>query len=165
MATLSFNEAQGALKTKMESYGEGHVFQYATDGLELHTLCSQLAAIDMDRQKELYKKVICAASSGSRFDGATIEAVNNPNALTSTDSETKNVWYDNCYSALAQGKLALLILAGGAGTRLGFNGPKGKFRVKSPSNKSLFQFHCERVRRLELLLAKQGKIFLTQIKH
>ena len=41
MATLSYNETQGALKAKMETYGEGHVFQYATDGLELHTLCSQ----------------------------------------------------------------------------------------------------------------------------
>ena len=151
MATLSYNETQGALKAKMEKYGEGHVFQYATDGLELHTLCSQLSAVDMDRQKELYQKVICAAESGSRFEGATIEAVNNPNALTSTEEETKNLWYDNYYTALSQGKLALLILAGGAGTRLGFNGPKGKFRVNSPSNKSLFQFHSERVRKLELL--------------
>ena len=151
MATLSYNETQGALKAKMETYGEGHVFQYATDGLELHTLCSQLSAVDMDRQKELYQKVICAAESGSRFEGATIEAVNNPNALTSTEEETKTLWYDNYYTALSQGKLALLILAGGAGTRLGFNGPKGKFRVNSPSNKSLFQFHSERVRKLELL--------------
>ena len=107
MATLSYNETQGALKAKMETYGEGHVFQYATDGLELHTLCSQLSAVDMDRQKELYQKVICAAESGSRFEGATIEAVNNPNALTSTEEETKNLWHDNYYTALSQGKLAL----------------------------------------------------------
>ena len=141
----------------MESYGEGHVFQYATDGLELHTLCKQLSAVDMDRQKELYKKVICAAETGSRFEGASIEAVNNPNALTSTEEEVKNVWYDNYYTALSQGKLGLLILAGGAGTRVGFNGPKGKYRVGSPSNKSLFQFHSERVRKLELLAKEKKK--------
>ena len=111
MTSISLNEAQAALKAKMESYGEGHVFQYATDGLELHTLCKQLSAVDMDRQKELFKKVICAAETGSRFEGASIEAVNNPNALTSTEEEVKNVWYDNYYTALSQGKLGLLILA------------------------------------------------------
>ena len=63
MTSISLNEAQAALKAKMESCGEGHVFQYATDGLELHTLCKQLSAVDMDRQKELYKKVICAAEA------------------------------------------------------------------------------------------------------
>ena len=65
----SLNEAQAALKAKMESYGEGHVFQYATDGLESIIVPS---AVDMDRQKELARKSY-VAETGSRFEGASIE--------------------------------------------------------------------------------------------
>ena len=43
-----------------------------------------------------------------------------------------------------QGKVGCLILAGGQGTRLGFDGPKGLFPVTSIRNKSLFQLFCER---------------------
>lgn len=45
---------------------------------------------------------------------------------------------------IAQGKIAYLILAGGLGTRLGFEHPKGMYNINMPSNKSLFEFLCNR---------------------
>ncbi len=45
-----------------------------------------------------------------------------------------------------QGKVGCLILAGGQGTRLGFEGPKGSFPVSPIKNKSLFQLFCERTK-------------------
>jgi len=44
---------------------------------------------------------------------------------------------------IQQGKVGCIILAGGQGTRLGFDGPKGCMIVTS-SGKSLFQLFCER---------------------
>ncbi len=46
---------------------------------------------------------------------------------------------------LKQGKLGCLILAGGEGTRLGWDGPKGAFPVTRFKKKSLFQLFCEKV--------------------
>jgi UDP-N-acetylglucosamine/UDP-N-acetylgalactosamine diphosphorylase len=39
----------------------------------------------------------------------------------------------------------VVIVAGGQGTRLGFDGPKGCFPIGPVTDRSLFQIHCERV--------------------
>lgn len=45
---------------------------------------------------------------------------------------------------IAEGKIAYLILAGGLGTRLGFDHPKGMYNINMPSNKTLFEYLCNR---------------------
>ena len=49
-------------------------------------------------------------------------------------------------SLLHQGKVGCLILAGGQGSRLGFDGPKGSYPVSPVRGKSLFQLFCERTK-------------------
>jgi UDP-N-acetylglucosamine/UDP-N-acetylgalactosamine diphosphorylase len=43
------------------------------------------------------------------------------------------------------GKVAAFVVAGGQGSRLGYEGPKGKFPVGPVSGKTLFQIHAEKV--------------------
>ncbi len=47
--------------------------------------------------------------------------------------------------ALARGALAVVIVAGGQGTRLGFDGPKGCYPIGPVTDRSLFEIHCEKV--------------------
>ncbi|HWB53853.1 MAG TPA: UDPGP type 1 family protein [Tepidisphaeraceae bacterium] len=47
---------------------------------------------------------------------------------------------------LRQGKVAAFVVAGGQGTRLGYDGPKGEFPVTPIKHKSLFQFFAEQIR-------------------
>lgn len=47
--------------------------------------------------------------------------------------------------ALRRGEVAALVVAGGQGSRLGFEKPKGMFSVGPVSNASLFQIHAEKV--------------------
>lgn len=44
-------------------------------------------------------------------------------------------------------KMGVLILAGGQGTRLGFEGPKGCFELPLDPPKSLFQIHLEKIKK------------------
>ncbi|MDR1491184.1 MAG: UDPGP type 1 family protein [Planctomycetaceae bacterium] len=47
--------------------------------------------------------------------------------------------------ALASGQVAVLVVAGGQGTRLGFEHPKGMFPIAPVSGATLFQIHFEKV--------------------
>jgi UDP-N-acetylglucosamine/UDP-N-acetylgalactosamine diphosphorylase len=47
--------------------------------------------------------------------------------------------------SLSNGEVAVLLVAGGQGTRLGFDKPKGMFPIGELSNKTLFQMHVEKV--------------------
>ncbi len=47
--------------------------------------------------------------------------------------------------ALRDGKVAMVLVAGGQGTRLGFDLPKGMYPLGPVSNRTLFQIHFEKV--------------------
>jgi len=51
--------------------------------------------------------------------------------------------------ALSNGRVALFLVAGGQGSRLGFDGPKGCFPVSPVQSKSLFQLFAEQVLALQ----------------
>ncbi len=53
-------------------------------------------------------------------------------------------------SLLREGKAAVLVVAGGQGSRLGFEGPKGTYALSPVMNKTLFQLFAEQVKALSV---------------
>lgn len=51
--------------------------------------------------------------------------------------------------ALRAGRVGLFLVAGGQGTRLGFDGPKGAYPIGPVSGKSFFAFHAEKIHNLD----------------
>jgi UDP-N-acetylglucosamine/UDP-N-acetylgalactosamine diphosphorylase len=79
-----------------------------------------------------------------------VSAVVNTNGL---DNDRKTNYHQVGLTAIKEGKVGAVILSGGQGTRLGFNGPKGMYNIGLISGKSIFQIHLERIMKLRKLAA------------
>lgn len=70
-----------------------------------------------------------------------ISIINHIDDSSSKHKELKSIGEES----LKNGEVAFLVVAGGQGTRLGFNHPKGLFPIAPITNKTLFNIHFEKI--------------------
>ncbi len=66
-------------------------------------------------------------------------------AATEVDAAKRRQLQRARRGSVAAGDGGFLVVAGGQGSRLGFDHPKGMFPIGPMSRKTLFQFHAEKV--------------------
>src|SRR5262245_49950793 len=127
------------LRERLTAHGQGHVLA-AWDRLAAEDrahLAGQLQALDFDLLARLYER---------RDEAYPVPAEHRIGPLPTVlpdepDLESRQIGED----ALEAGEVAALVVAGGQGSRLGFDHPKGMYPVGPVSEKSLFQLHAEKV--------------------
>ncbi|PSC69582.1 UDP-N-acetylglucosamine diphosphorylase 1-like isoform B [Micractinium conductrix] len=115
-------------------------------------LLEQLQAIDFEYVAHIFKASMAAADVAA----APAAPVADVATLKTRTPEQCDAWRAAGLRMIAGGKLAVLLLAGGQGTRLGSSAPKGCYNIGLPSKKSLFQLQAERLLRLQTLAAQQA---------
>lgn len=132
---------EAAIRQRVEAAGQAHVFE-RWDDLDLEqreALLAQLEALDFEG---LARRVeLIAVESDPPPPPAPLDP-------SEPDPAQRAEWAALGQEALAAGRVAVIVVAGGQGTRLGWSGPKGTYPVGPVSDKSLFQLFAEQLRAL-----------------
>lgn len=156
--TRSFTpENVNKLKSKFEGAGQGHVFTFYDElsPSEKESLFTQLLKIDPDRVNSLRD---LALNPPKEDANAVLEPLPESATASILDSKADDIerWYNKGLDLIAENKVAVVLLAGGQGTRLGSKAPKGCYNIGLPSGKSLFELQAERIVKVQELAAKKA---------
>jgi len=134
-------------------HGQSHLlrFEEELEPAEREALAAQILSVDFDQLAALHRDLATGeAASGS---GEAIEPLR-ARPWDGFSVAERAALANQGMRAMREGKVAAFLVAGGQGTRLGHNGPKGVFDIGLPSRKSLFQLQAERILRLSRLAGK-----------
>lgn len=129
---IEYNEALKKLKT----YGQEQVLDRYNflDDNKKQKLIKQIKNIDFDQIQELFIK------KDKKIDDKTCKITNIEYVDKSKLSKEEYERYNEIGTKIIQeGKYAVVTMAGGQGTRLGYVAPKGTFKIGGGIDKSLFE--------------------------
>jgi UDP-N-acetylglucosamine/UDP-N-acetylgalactosamine diphosphorylase len=132
-----------ALTARLSSLGQAHLLQFwpQLDPARRDRLIEAVTALDWD-QIPLMRRLIDDPPAAAAGPIA-------PAPVASLDAGQRRRATAEGEAALRAGKVAVLLVAGGQGSRLGFDGPKGAFSIGPISGASLFAIHTRKLLALE----------------
>lgn len=130
------------LRDRLEAVGQSHVLNFESEltAEQRAGLVGQLERIDLERVPRLIEEYVRAKPT---FDAARHD-IRPPKAFAHDDpSWNRDRFYDRGAEAIRAGKVAAFTVAGGQGSRLGYDGPKGCFPGGAVTGKPLFRMLAE----------------------
>ena len=123
------------IKFDLKKYGQEHLLNNfdKLDESKQKRLLEQLSNIDYELINGLYN----GTKKEIKNEKDTIEPIEYLDKFKL--NEKYKIYEGIGKTAIKEGKLAVVTMAGGQGTRLGHNGPKGTFDIGLDSHKSLFE--------------------------
>ena len=153
------------IRAKVESWGQAHVLkyveseeyrkQYNISDSDIAEFVNQLKSVDFTRVRLLLQQ----AQSSTTNDSNHASEYSPPSAdeiftISSRKSEDVSRWWNLGLDAIRHGRVALTILAGGQGTRMGLGPDESKGMLKMEklvSKKFVFELFIERLIKLKNL--------------
>jgi UDP-N-acetylglucosamine/UDP-N-acetylgalactosamine diphosphorylase len=141
----SILERETEIRTRAEAAGQAHLFAWwqELDRIERASLLEQVDSIEFPLLESLIQDLVIHPL---KEEAAALEpAPIIPIPGSEGERRESEIARDHGETLLREGKVAPLVVAGGQGTRLGFQGPKGAFPIGPVSSKCLFAFFAERI--------------------
>ena len=136
------------VKQVLEANGQGHVLTFwaKLNAAERKALLAQVAAIDF---KELARCRAMLPGAAARKKEPAGKAARTAAPTAPKVAVLKGKALAAAVAAgakeLAAGRVGVLLVAGGQGSRLGFEGPKGAYPIGPVTDRPLFYFHARKV--------------------
>lgn len=136
------------LTSKFAEYGQDHVFAFAEDLSPegRRQLERQAENVDLAEIQHLYQTLVGGDHAGNENIADELSPADF--VLLPNNGGDADLWQkarETGEQALRDGRVAAFVVAGGQGTRLGYDGPKGTFPVTPVVEKSLFQVFAEKI--------------------
>ena len=140
------------IASKINQYGQQHLltFYQELNSEDQKQLLDTLSGLDYSKLHSIFNKATCAVNDQnvklepfpqSAFDSTRTASI-----------EALNQWYNDGLKLISENKVAVILLAGGQGTRLGSADPKGCFDIGLPSKSSLFELQGKRLLKLQKVI-------------
>jgi len=132
------------LRANFEEHGQEHVFGFWDELGEAsrERLCAQASHIDLSSLARAYAKIRSGRAVSER-ELEPAEVVRIPerggDAAAARSAGTRGE------EILASGRVGIMVVAGGQGTRLGFDGPKGAFPIGPVTDRTLFEIQAQKI--------------------
>jgi len=132
-------------KTVLGQHGQGHVLKFwdRLDESQREGLLGQVEALDF-KAIDLIGTLLKAGGNPPVTSGAMT-----PAPVVSQKAGDAAGALALGEKALKAGQVGVILVAGGQGTRLGYNGPKGTYRLAPITQASLFAIHARKILALE----------------
>lgn len=147
------------LRSNFSSVGQDQVFKFweKLTAAEKREYYDQLTTFDTARVQKLSKEALePPPPEGGEPRLEPLPESATASILDSPESSI-NAWYELGLELIARNEVAVVLMAGGQGTRLGSSAPKGCFDIGLPSKKSLFQLQAERILKVQELAGRKAR--------
>lgn len=147
------------VKQHLETADQSHVLQFWSelDEAERERLVQELSQIDLPGLREHCDGAARAAAAppvslDEHMQPVPAEFIG---SATKSDKNSLTQWENEGLLQISKNRVGVLLLAGGQGTRLGVQYPKGMYNVGLPSGKTLYQIQAERLQKIQELAHKK----------
>ena len=147
------------LASFLKPFGQEHLVQFWDElsASEKEVLVDDLNNTDFAEINKFFARVSADKDQTTKEIDSHMTPV--PNELKGSYAKSNALqltsYEDAGLQAIARGQVAVLLLAGGQGTRLGVKYPKGMYSVDLLSGKSLYQLQAERLIRIKEVACKK----------
>lgn len=143
------------LKEQWIAAGQEHLFEN-WDSLtqeEQADFLTQLSQFEDPDQlvKTAHRLINYSADQGGDTRNFQPLPTNSHSSTISEPEESISNWRDHGLQLIHRGEVAVILMAGGQGSRLGSSRPKGCYDIGLPSHKSLFQIQAEKILKITAL--------------
>lgn len=134
-------------KKLTEEFGQEHLlaFYHELTEKEQESLLDQILSIDFKLVKRLYEHAKAEEAGQTEIKGEITPI--GCTEKTAIPEDMLKTYEEAGRKAMKEGKFAAVTMAGGQGTRLGHNGPKGTYDIGLESHMSLFEIQCMRLKK------------------
>ncbi len=133
------------LAEQLHRTGQGHLVDAVgrLDGDARRNLEQQVAALDLDQLHSLVNELVLSEPDADlgELEPPDVIAVPRTDGDLARDRHARLVGEET----LREGRVAVVLVAGGQGTRLGFDGPKGDFPFAPITQRTLFAHHAAKI--------------------